>query len=357
MIRSFTRILNVEVGFEPSTFTTLEVVPVDPSEATLKEYYPALLERLRGISTVEAVGAIDHLPLSASTMRTTVRARDKRMFPSLHQFLPGFFEAVGYSLKQGRFPNDADTRAPVPAALLNESAAKQMFPDGSAVGELLQVGPKTPTIYQVIGVVGDVRHSGPLRPVEPDVYLAWGRLFRTQPLMVVVRPRARAPEIGAQLREIAQAEGRVVVERIRSGSDWFGERVETPRQRTILLSLLGTIGFLLALVGVFGVTTFAVNRRTQEIGVRMAFGASPAGVVRQVLGDSLWPVAAGLLLGLAGASIATRVVTSLLFETEPTDPVTFALAGITLAGAAVFAAWIPARHAARVDPLVALRYE
>jgi putative ABC transport system permease protein len=358
MIRSFVRIHNVEVGFDPTAFTTLEVVPVDPTEATLKDYYPALLERLRAIAALEAVGAIDHLPLNASTMRTMVRVRDKRMFPNLHQFLPGFFEAVGYSLKQGRLPDEADSRGPVPVALLNESAVKQMFPDGSAVGELLQVGPKASTTYQVIGVVGDVRHSGPLRPVEPDVYLAWGRLFRTQPLMVVVRPRARAPEIGAQLREIAQTGGtRVIVESIRSGSDWFGDRVVTPRQRTVLLSLLGTIGFLLALIGVFGVTTYAVTRRTQEIGVRMAFGASPGGVVGDVLADSLWPIGVGLFFGFAGASIATQLMTSFLFETGPTDTVTFALAGITLAAAALFAAWIPARRAARVDPLVALRYE
>jgi predicted permease len=358
MIRSFVRIHHVGLGFDPDTFTTMDVVPVDPNEAALKDYYPALLGRLRNLPAIQAVGAIDHLPLDASTMKTSVKVRDKQAFPSIHQFLPGFFEAVGYSLQQGRFPNDADSRAAMPVALVNESAAKEMFPDRPAVGEFLHVGPKAPTTYQIIGVVRDVRHSGPLKASEADIYLAWGRLFRTQPLMLVVRPREATSGMDRQLREIAQAGGtRVVVERIRRGSDWFDDRIVTPRQRTILLTLLGTIGLLLAVVGIFGVTAYAVARRTHEIGVRIAFGASRGGVVREVLGDSLWPVAVGLLLGLAAASIATQVVTSFLFETPPTDPLTFALVGIALATTALVAAWIPARYAARVDPLVALRYE
>jgi putative ABC transport system permease protein len=284
--------------------------------------------------------------------------RRRAPFPNIHQFLPEFFEAVGYSLKEGRFPIDTDSRAAVPVALVNQSAAKEMFPEGSAVGQFLQVGPKIPTTYQIIGVVHDVRHSGPLRAFEADTYLAWGRLFRTQPLVLVVRPRDGMAGIDRQLREIAQTGGtRVVVDRIRGGSDWFDDRTVRPRQRTILLGLLGALGLVLALVGVFGITTYAVARRTQEIGVRIAFGASRSGVVRIVLSDSLWPIAIGLFVGLVSATLATRVVRSFLFETPPTDPVTFAFVGNTLATAALVAAWIPARRAARVDPLVSLRYE
>jgi ABC-type antimicrobial peptide transport system permease subunit len=149
----------------------------------------------------------------------------------------------------------------------------------------------------------------------------------------------------------------VVVDRIRRGSDWFNDRLVTPRRRTVLLGLLGALRLLLALVGIFGMTSYAVARRTQEIGVRMAFGARPVQVAGTMIRDSLWPVAIGIVAGLGGAAFATRVIVSFLFETHPIEPLTFALVALTLGAAAAFAAWIPARRAAQVDPVASLRAE
>jgi ABC-type antimicrobial peptide transport system permease subunit len=181
---------------------------------------------------------------------------------------------------------------------------------------------------------------------------------RARGLTIVVRPTGDNPDLGNALRRSAQSVGpRVLIERVRSGGDWLGERVITPRRRTVLLGLLGGLGLLLAVVGVFGMTAYSVSRRTQEIGVRMAFGARPAAMVWGVVRDSAVPIAIGTVIGLGGAALATRLISSFLFETDPIDPATFAIVAVVLVGVGCVAAWIPARRAARVDPVMALRAE
>ena len=211
-------------------------------------------------------------------------------------------------------------------------------------------------------MIADLRHGGPLDRQRnfPQVFvpLQPTRFSLTQPMMVVLRPSGRIPALGDRLRQTAQSIGpRVLIERIRTANDWFGERVITPRRRTVLLGLLGGLGLMLALVGVFGMTAYAVSRRTNEIGVRIAFGAQPGQVVRTILRDSAVPIAIGVALGLGGAAAITRVIQSFLFETTPTDAMTFALLTLTIVAAGCLAAVVPARRAARIDPVAALRAE
>ena len=197
----------------------------------------------------------------------------------------------------------------------------------------------------MLGVAADIRHAGPLMPAVPEAYLSFGP-FRVRPMIVVVRSQIGGAALQTQLRNAARAVGpRAVVERIRQGSDWLDERVVTPRRRTVLPGLLGGLGLLLTLVGGAGMTAYAVARRTQEIGVRMAFGANPGQVVRTMLRESLWPVALGLAVGLGGALLSTKIIASFLFETPPTEPSTLVAVALTLAAAACGAAWIPARRA------------
>jgi ABC-type antimicrobial peptide transport system permease subunit len=181
---------------------------------------------------------------------------------------------------------------------------------------------------------------------------------RPRPLTVIVRRREGASLPSNFLREAVQATGqRAVLQTIKPGTAWLDDAVVTPRRRAVLLGLLGGLGLVLALVGIFGVTAYAISRRTQEIGVRMAFGATQRNVVGVMVRDSVWPVVIGVAAGLLASWWATKAISTFLFQTEPRDLATFASVAVLLAGAAIVAAWIPARRAARVDPIVALRAE
>jgi predicted lysophospholipase L1 biosynthesis ABC-type transport system permease subunit len=177
----------------------------------------------------------------------------------------------------------------------------------------------------------------------------------TLAMVMRVRGGAITPD---RLKGIAESIGpRVLVGHVRPAADLVGQEVERPRHRMLLLALLGGLGLVLTLVGIFGMTAYAVARRTQEIGVRVALGATPVDVLTMMLTDVAKPVAIGIVIGLAGAAFATRVIASFLFETTPTDPPTFAMVAVTIAIAALLAAWVPSRRAVRVDPVTALRVE
>jgi ABC-type antimicrobial peptide transport system permease subunit len=171
-----------------------------------------------------------------------------------------------------------------------------------------------------------------------------------------VRPRNESTDLADRLRQAALTIGpRVLVERIRPGGDWLGDRVATPRRRTVLIGLLGVLGLVLAIVGVFGMTAYSVARRTREIGVRMAFGAAPGAIVGRMLRDAAIPIGIGTAVGLAAAALSTRLIASFLYQTQPTDPATFAAVAALLVSTGCLAALVPAMRAARVDPLAALR--
>jgi putative ABC transport system permease protein len=364
MLRSFARLSAVDLGFNPDGLITMEVLPLERDPAAHKTYYAALLQRLRTIPGVQSVGLVDSFALGSGSSYTGFRGKGERVFARVVDALPGYFETIGARLRGGRLPTDADYTSGFRGTVVNESAARALFPDGPAVGRrFTRADGQDRDSWTVLGVIADLRHGGPLdrRGTNfPQVFfpLQSAELELDQAMMVVLRPSGRIPALGERLRLTAQSIGpRVLVERIRPADDWFGDRVITPRRRTVLLGLLGGLGLVLALVGVFGMTAYAVSRRTAEIGVRMAFGAQPGQVVRTILRDSAVPIAIGVALGLGGAAAVTRVIQSFLFETTPTDTVTFAAVALTLVAAGCLAALVPAMRAARVDPVATLRAE
>jgi hypothetical protein len=276
----------------------------------------------------------------------------------MKQVLPGYFEALGQPLKFGRLPTETDRTSAEPVVLLNEDAARRFFPAGSPVGRFLEMAHESPR--RIIGVVGNVRINGPQYDASPEVYYVYGQPGSrgASPLRIVMRPRPSAVLSADRLRQTAESVGpRILVGPLRSGTDDLSKAVITPRHRTLLLSLLGGLGMLLTLVGIFSMTAYAVTQRTQEIGIRMAFGAGASQVVRTMVRDAAWPALLGLSVGVVGALYATRVVASFLFGTTPHDPATFGAVVVVMGMAALAAAWVPARRAARVDPVIALRVE
>jgi putative ABC transport system permease protein len=361
MVRSFMRISAVDLGFNPDGLITMEVLPLDRSPEARKDYYRALLQQVRTIPGISSAGLVDNFPLGGSTHFASVTIAGKGHGATIFEVMPGYFETIQATLKAGRLPTDADFASGFRGVVISESAARALFPEGSAVGREFSRGNRDKQGWTVLGVIADLRHGGPLETEdhkEPQVFfpLEPTESDRIQAMLVVMRPQGNVPGLSTQLRQIAQSVGpRVLVERIRTGNDWFRDRVITPRRRTVLLGLLGGLGVTLALVGVFGMTAYAVSRRTAEIGVRMAFGARPAQVVRTIVRDSAVPIVLGTLIGLGGAILATGVIESFLFETAPNDPATLAIVAVTLAAAGCLAALVPALRAARVDPASSLR--
>jgi predicted permease len=362
MIRSFARISAVDLGFNPDGLVTMQVLPLDRDPGARKEYYGALLQQIRTIPGITSAGIVDNFALGGGTTFSGVKAGDRSIGTTIFSVTPGYFETIGARLRDGRFPTDADHRSGR-AVVMSESAARALFPDGPAPGRQLTRSGNDARTFAVVGVIADLRHGGPLAAptrAQAQVYFPLEPTGddRNQAMMVVVRPSASLPGLADQLRRVAQSIGpRVLVENIRTGHDWFGERVITPRRRTVLLALLGGLGLSLALVGVFGMTAYAVSRRTAEIGVRLAFGARPGQVVGTMIRDSAIPIAIGTIAGLGAAALATRTIESFLFETAPADPATLATVAGVLAAAACLAALAPAMRAAKVDPVSSLRTE
>ena len=360
LVRSFTRLTAVDMGFDPAKLLTMEVEPLEKTAAVRNEYYRALTSALRAIPQVEAAGAIDHSALLGGGSYGFPKADIGTNIEGPQRIvLPGYFETIGVRPVAGRLLVDADLGAVESPVVVNMASSARYF-SGAAVGHALITGGRRPRHMRIVGVVPNLRHRGPQVLVGPEMYLLpeSNPVEEPRPLAIVMRLRGGASMTQQTLKAAADAIGpRVLVGRIRSGSDLIGEQVAKPRHRTILLSLLGGFGLLLTLVGIATMTAYAVARRTREIGIRMAFGARPRDVVRHVAGDTVWPVVIGVVVGLAGAFYATRVLGAFLFQTTPHDPETF-LAVVALIGvAAGLAAWIPARRAARVEPVIALRAE
>jgi putative ABC transport system permease protein len=362
MIRSLDRAMAVDVGFTPASFVTMEVFPVDSTSPAQDLYFDALLGALRATPGVAAAGAIDLAPLSGSAMYTDSLVDGREVFSAVKTVTPGYFEAIGLAPIAGRLPGTTEAGA---TAVLSESAARALFRDGTAIGRTFRT--RSAGVRTVVGVVPDIRSRRALiiESDRPDVYLvranaADGQSWHWTPV-VVVRPSAGDTGDSGLfdvLGRTALAVGPpVIVERIRSGSDWFGDNLKETRNRTLLLGLVGGLGLALTLVGIVSTTAQAVSRRTHEVGVRMAFGARPGDVVRHMLRDTFRPVLAGTAVGLLGAWYATRFIESFLYDTPPREPVTFVVVAVIMIVVAVLAAWIPARRAANVDPVVALRAE
>ena len=364
MIRSFTRILAVDLGFKVDGVVTMDVLPLERSVPAHAEYYLQLLPRLRTVPGIESVGLVDNFPLGGATSFTDLTVDGRSHFMSVFEMLPGYFETLGVPLRQGRLLTAADYASGFRGVVLNESAARALFPEGTAVGRTVQrLGMDEP--WTVIGVVGDLRHGGPLARLERDQErrqaffpFAPSESDLTTSSTIVLRTSASVPGLAEQLRRTALSIGpRVLVERIRVADDLVADRVITPRRRMVLLGLLGALGLTLALVGVFGMTGYAVTRRTPEIGVRLAFGARPDQVVGTIVRDSALPIAIGVTIGVGVALLATRAIESFLFQTTRNDPMTLAAVAAVLTVAGCTAAILPAMRAARVDPATSLRTE
>jgi predicted permease len=358
ILRSFAKLMSVDLGFELRNVLTLEVEPLDQSAAIRRDYYASLADALRRLPEVVSVGAIDQLALDGGGYYGSPSVDTGGHIEGAERtVLPGYFEAMGVRPLAGRVFEEAD-RDTGEAVIVNAAASQRHF-GGDAVGHSLRSGDKIARHWRIIGVVPNIRHGGPQASVDPELYVLPDpnqTKTSSQTFAMVMRLREGVSLSIDRLKRTAEAVGpRVLVGRARPAAAVLSQQVAEPRHRMLLLTLLGAFGLLFTLVGVFSMTSYAVARRTREIGMRVAFGARPRQVVGAMIRDAVWPVALGLVAGLAGTYYAARLIADFLFQTTPNDPMTLISVAALLGATACLAAWVPARRAASVDPVTALR--
>jgi predicted permease len=265
-----------------------------------------------------------------------------------------YFRAMGIPLRAGRAFTAADRAGAPTVWMVNEAFVRRYWPGENAVGKTLRLNDEP---IQVIGVVGDVRQRSLTEPAAPMAYIHYPQNWRSG-LSMAVRTTGDPLRVANAVREAIWSVDRdQTITSVESMSAIVGGNVARPRLLASLLFLFGAMGLLLGALGIYGVLAFAVTQRRQEIGLRVALGASPRSVLGLVVKQGMTLAVAGVVVGVAGAAVLTRVMSAVLYEVRATDPATFVTVVMVLLGAALVASWLPARRALRVDPVQALRYE
>jgi predicted permease len=370
LVRSFAKLRAVDVGFHPGNVLTMSMdlsgKPYE-SAAQIYQFDNEILERVAKMNGVTAVGLVNLLPMSEFLVQGDFKLGDQQRPPEVlavkPAVSPGYFHAMGIPLMRGRSFDEHDTLNAAPVAMVDESFARRFWPNQDPIGKRISFedDPKTERDWMtVVGVSGSIRQENPAAE-HMTIYQPFAQvrgLFFLQQVSFVVRSDANAAKLARALRaQIWGVDKDLPINTMASMQDLLYASTAEPRFQTRVLAAFSSIAFLLAMVGIYGVMAYSVTQRTQEIGIRMAIGAQRGHIVQMILWRSAALVLGGLAIGLAGAWSTTRVLKEFLFEVTPFDPLTFAFVSILLVLVALTACYIPARRAAAIDPLVALRYE
>jgi putative ABC transport system permease protein len=369
LVRSFVRLLSVDPGYDTRDVLAARVRLTPsryPSVELQNQFFQSLTTALSRDPGVAEVSLSRTLPLSGSVQAMAFDPREIRpdarqqfMVARLSVVGPRYFAATGIALRGRDFtPQDRPDAQKV--VVVNQRLADQLWPGEDAVGKALPVRLPGSGRFEatVVGVIGDVHYASLDSPVMPEIYLPQLQAGSASELWVVLRARRSPLALGGVVRAaVRRLDPDQPIGEIASLDQELSRSTASRRLNTTLLTLFAGLALVLALVGIYGITAYAVTRRTRELGLRMAIGARPGQVVGLLLRENLGLVLVGLGLGLVGAVAATRVLGAMLFGVSPLDLATFAGAAVLLAVVAMAATWLPARRAARIDPMEALRHE
>ncbi len=367
MVRSFAEMIRADLGVRPENTLAMEVsLPLESYEDKAKrlEFYEQLDRRVANLPGVVKSGAVSIVPFSSSNNSSNFQIAGQPPFREgeepaveIRVTTPGYFDAVGTSLRQGRLFTGQDDSRTGRVVLVNEAFAKKFLPGQQPIGQRLEIGSDEKKTQEIVGVVADVKNDDVEEAADPTAYLPYAQNPNRTMNLVIRGTQEPTRLVSAVRSEVRALDPGLPVSNVKTLSEMIAERISAKRLMAYILAVFALCALLLASVGIYGVMSYAVTQRTQEIGIRMALGARAADVLSLVLKNGMALALTGVAIGLAGAFALTRLLASLLFHVTPTDKLTFAGVALILVGVALLACYIPARRATKVDPLVALRYE
>ncbi|HEU4386387.1 MAG TPA: FtsX-like permease family protein, partial [Blastocatellia bacterium] len=370
LFRSFLHLQSVRSGFNAQQVLTLRLNPSGTNFQRNEQYvayYHSVIERIRSIPGVESAGAINTLPLSKGpTLGFRVESQpnlpiDQWPTANYRNVTPDYFRVMNIPIIEGRAFDERDNLSSPLVVLINQSGAELYFAGEDPVGKRVNFGgtdnKNQPIWFEIAGVVANVRSIELNTEPAPEIYFPCGQdVFAN--MSVVIRTTVDPVSAAAGIRQAAQEADRAQpISDIRTMENIVSDSISQPRLNLTLLAVFGGIAMILSAAGIYGVIAYSVSQRIREIGLRIALGAKPGDVLRMVIGQGMKLAIAGVLIGLAGAWSLTRLLETLLFGVRANDPPTFVAIALSLTAVALIACWIPARRAAKVDPMVALRYE
>jgi predicted permease len=370
LITSFANLLHTNEGFNPDHLTTLYFeMPDAQYKNTRPQFYREYFEKLRALPGVQLAGGVLILPMTNDNAVISFENPEQPVpegqQPSadLTPITPDYFRTMQVRLLEGRDFSDRDDVKALQVMIVNKAFAQKFFPGEHVVGKKLKPGasndtPGGPPWREIVGVVDDIRLGATQREMRPAMYLPSSQLNTWCCLYSVVRTSLDPTSLGASVQRIvADMDKDIPVTQVRSMSELMVSQLSQPRFATVLLSTFAGLAIVLTIVGLYGVMTYSVSRRTREIGVRMALGAPRGAVLTMVLRDAAILLVAGIAVGIAAALASASVLQGMLYGTGARNPAVLTMVCAALALAGLAAAYIPAFRAAKVDPMVALRYE
>jgi putative ABC transport system permease protein len=371
LIQTFARLDRVQTGLRTENLFTARINLPDaayPRPANISGFFDQLLPKIRAIPGVDSASIIMPLPLTGSNITTDFDIEEHPLPEGQRNDAPtritgvDYFETMGIPLLQGRVFKERDKLDSLPVVIVNERFAQKFFPKQNVIGKRIlpgwTVGDEKPKMREIIGVVGNVKHLSLQKDFTPEMYLSAAQV-PINFIWVVARTGLSNPAAltTAVRDQLASLDRDIPLNQVRVFDEYMSRTLAKPRFNALLLSIFAGTALLLTAIGIYGVLAYSVSQRTNEIGIRIALGAAQSNIFRLIVGEAMLVVAISMAIGLLGAFMATRFLSSLLYGVAAWDPITFASIATLIAGVSFLACWLPARRAARVDPIVALRAE
>lgn len=365
LLQSFKNLLAVNPGFQPENVLMGQVsLPENryPTKAQVSASYEQLLDRVRSLSGVQAAELTRVVPFSGNGVGGPFTVEGHEPGPGevakdawLRSVTPGYFAAMGMSIKTGRTFQSSDTETSLPVAIVDEKLVRMYWPDGDPAGKRIRIGGGT--WLTIIGVVPSVKNRKLDENPKPYVYRPTSQWVNRDMSLVVRSSNDPATLISTIRKQLASLDPELPLSDVSTVEQAMARTLVTKRLTNLLFAGFAGTALLLALLGIYGVMSLNVGNRANEFGIRMALGAQRGDVLKLVLGQGMKLTLVGVLIGLCGALAITRFLKTLLFEVSTTDPLTFAIFALLITAMALLACWVPARRATKVDPMVALRNE